>query len=119
MKSKSFLITLFLVIAISLVLQVGFDTNLTLVSRYFAAQVGSAIGVSASVPANPFNTLEQQLRERELALIDKEQALKQKEEQLNEGQNRTAIYSSVAIGAVLLFLILLNFYLDRRRRNSI
>ena len=116
-KKNIILIILFLVIAASFVFRVGFNTDTLTVSRYFVAQVGSAIGVSVNIMPNPFNTLAQQLAEKEEELLQRETLLLAEQE--GKTQGGIVLYLSLAIGAVLLFLILLNFYLDYRKRNRI
>ncbi len=78
-----------------------------------------------SVEPNPFNTLAQQLQEKKEALLEKEGNLIERENFLTERmmeerskKNSTLIYL-LAVAGVLLILILLNFYLDYRRKNSI
>lgn len=78
-----------------------------------------------SVETNPFNTLAQQLQEKEKALSTKEVDLALREKLLEETRNRDQetkdkiLTYLFIIAGVLLILILLNFYLDYRRKNSI
>lgn len=117
-------ITFFLIIGFIVVLQIFFNTNPISVGRYVVAQIGSSIGITVSVPVNPFNTLAQQLDEKEALLLEKEKKLQQREMGLQEsleekgsGRNRSLIYG--VVGGVLLILILMNFYFDHRRRSRI
>lgn len=118
-------IALFLIILPLIVFQVALNVSPIAIGQYFIAQIGSGIGVSVSVPPNPFNALAQQLQEKEETLLEKEINLVEREnlltERIEEGRNKndkTLNYLSI-IGGVLLTLILLNFYFDYRRRNSI
>lgn len=104
--------------------QFAFNVNPIAISKYLVAQVGSGIGTTASIPPNPFNTLAQQLEEKEETLLKKEGELQQKESVFQErvdkeqnSQSRTLTYL-LAGGGVLLILVLLNFYLDFRRKQS-
>ncbi len=112
------------IITASLIFQYITDINPLSIGKYFVYQIGSAIGVSVAVPPNPFNTLSQQLNEKENALTQKEKELQQKESIISgekeNRENRTLLYA-VGGGGILLVLVLLNFYLDyrRRRRNSV
>ena len=84
-------------------------------SRYFMAQAGSAIGVSASVPPNPFNTLAKQIKEKEDELNLRERDVNAREQALEKGKERGfLVYGSFGM---LLLLVMANFYLDYKRRN--
>jgi len=91
--------------------------------KYFVAQVGSEIGVSVSVPPNPFNQLAQQLEEKEISLLEKEKELEQKEAELSEkniSERENRFLFLILGGGILLVLILiiLNFYLDYRKKGN-
>lgn len=105
------------VIAASIFMQTVFHASPMTLEKYLLAQVGVTVGVSS----NPFNTLSQQLQEKESTLSAKEQDLQQKEislrEKEKEKESKTIFYLSIA-GGVLLALIFLNFYFDYRRKNK-
>ena len=90
------------------------------IGRYFGAQFSQAVGMSVSIPDNPFNKLaiqlkdkEKNLNERELALINREKSLSN----TDKFQNR--IIYAVGIGMIiLLILIVVNFFLDYQRRRN-
>lgn len=109
------------IIIASLIFQYITDINPLSIGKYFVYQLVSVIGVSVSVPPNPFNTLAQQLNEKENTLIQKEKELQEKESIIAEGkesrQNRTILYAAGG-GGILLALVLLNFYLDYRRKKD-
>ncbi len=86
------------------------------VGRFIGAKIGSAVGMSLSVPENPINKLALQLKEKEADLAQKEQDLNAREKALNDRNNPLMIVLTVGIG-VLFALILLNYYLDYRRRR--
>lgn len=118
------LLTLLFVVATLAALHMVFGASPVAVGQYLVAQVGSAIGVTVSIPSNPFNMLAQQLAEKESTLGEKEKELQQKEAALeaktNEkqrSQNRILTYGGV-FGAVLFALILANFYFDWRKRKT-
>jgi hypothetical protein len=78
-------------------------------------QVATPVGVLAAVPENEVNTLVQQLQ-------SKEEELTVREAELLRAKSRTdtkTLALVTVIGAGLLGLILLNFYLDMRRRHSL
>lgn len=74
------------------------------------------IGVFAGVEENEVNTLAAQLRAREEELDAREAALSGA---VPAQINPTTLLAIVCIGAGLLGLILLNFYLDSTRRRSL
>jgi cytochrome c biogenesis protein ResB len=121
-KGTAVSVLLFCIIAILIYLQVSLRASPTAVVRYLASQAQSAIGMNASVPANPINTLAKQLNERKEGILEKEKELDQREEiiqgQIRKEQEKTLVYL-LATGGVLLFLIVLNFYFDYRRRRRI
>ena len=121
--SKTIFILVFFLIFVVVFSWIYFGVNPGSMAKYFLAQVGSTIGVSVSVPPNPFNQLAQQLKEKEKFLLEKEKAFEQKEAGLEEGniftkKNRSLIL--VVSGGILLVLILiiLNFYFDYRYRRK-
>lgn len=72
-----------------------------------------SVGVLAAVPPNELNTLASELSEREHALEVREAMLRENMAQEND---TTTLLLVTLVGAGLLGLILLNFYLDSRRR---
>jgi hypothetical protein len=87
------------------------------IGKFIGAKFGSAVGMSVSVPENPFNKLAVQLKEKEADLAQKEQDLNAREQALNNHNNPLMIVLVIGIG-VLFVLILLNYYLDYRRRRQ-
>ncbi|MBP9760103.1 MAG: hypothetical protein KBD24_01915 [Candidatus Pacebacteria bacterium] len=75
------------------------------------------IGVLASVPENGINTLAQQLDARARELDAREATLLRASE--GQGTDTRVLVLVGIIGAGLLGLILLNFYLDSKRRVSV
>ncbi len=108
------LFLLFLTVAGSVVLEDVYKADTLTLAKYYLAQ----IGVTVSIPSNPFNTLAQRLSEKESTLSVKEQELQKKEIALREEEkkDKTVLYFSLG-GGVLLVLVLVNFYLDYRRRH--
>ena len=123
-RTTKVLTTFFLLIVVAVISQSVFNANPVTIGKYFIAQIGSSVGIMTSVPPNPFNTLAQQLKEKELALLDKERELAQEEAALGKKidkelatQNKILLYLSI-IGGILLILILFNFYFDYKRRSE-
>ena len=76
----------------------------------------NAVGVYLGVPENEVNTLVAQLDEREAALNAREQEVAAMSQ--GSADTETLLFITL-IGVGLLGLILLNFYLDSRRRYSL
>jgi hypothetical protein len=91
------------------------------VSKFIGAKMGRAVGMSISVPENPFNHLALQLDEKQSRLAVQENDLEKRElalTSINSGPQYKLIIV-LATGIVVLFiLILLNFYFDYRRRKQ-
>lgn len=84
-------------------------------------QLGSVVGMYASVEPNEYNTLAQQIKEKQEELDTREKKITEKE-LLSEQQeipkrDSVAIIYITLIGLLLLVLVLLNFILDWRRRK--
>lgn len=75
----------------------------------------STVGIYATVPETQESKIAQALRDKERELLARETALAN----LRQSKQDTVVlwYVSV-VGGVLLVLILLNFYLDQKRRRS-
>lgn len=89
--------------------------------RFVGARFGSAVGMNTSVPENPINRLAMQLKEKEDRLSALEADLNEREKALNdldlEGQNKLLMAMAAGI-AILFVLLVINFYLDYRRRRK-
>ena len=95
----------------------------TIGPKEFMRQFGSAASVTAGVVANPYNTLAQALSKKEIELETREAEIAAKEaaaQNLRNNIGSGSLVPIVALGAalLLLFLILLNFYLDWKRSRS-
>lgn len=77
---------------------------------YLNNPVFAAAKITADVPPNPINQLNQQLKEKEAALAEKEKQLQQQE----QNSSQKTFYYLLIIGGALL----LNFYLDYRHRKK-
>ena len=84
-------------------------------------QIGSVVGMYASIEPNEHNILIQQIKDKQEELEMREKDLAEKEillvQQETLERNRTTIIYISVIGILLLLLILLNFVLDWRRRK--
>lgn len=119
---KTTLVFLFIIVAVLIFTQILFKRDPVVIGRYLITQIASGIGITVSVPQNPFNTLAQELQKKEASLLEKEEELRQRESELREKaveeefrRNRAFLIYLLAAGGVLLGLILLNFYFDHRR----
>ena len=90
------------------------------IGRFVGAKLSRAVGMSVSVPENPFNLIALQLKDKENQLNQKEQELNKKELDLDKTPSNNAVLLyilTVGIG-VLFVLIMLNYYFDYRRRKK-
>lgn len=89
------------------------------IGQFVGAKMGQAVGMTTSVPENPFNKLAAQLEEKQDSLDAREAALDAREADLATGSStQQKLLLFVAIGIVVLFvLILLNFYYDWHRQK--
>jgi hypothetical protein len=98
----------------------NFGSNPIKLAQIYGAKIGQAMGLSMTVTENPYNTLALQLSEKEQALTEREDGLKQLEQQLlqsNENYKLILMILTLLI-FILLFLVILNFYLDSRRKRQ-
>jgi len=107
----------FLLIVVSFLSILG--ANPVNVSQFIGGKLGRAVGMSVSIPDNPFNKLALQLKEKEDELNAREKELSAREADLNEQRANASpwligLYAGIAI---LFFLIIINYYLDYRRRR--
>lgn len=117
-KKKTFISGSVITCAIVFVLLVSFG-SLSLGPKQFARELGAAVGASAGVLPNEYNTLAQALLKKETEVNQREAALAEREAAvLREGgeKNTKLIFVVLSVGGLLLVLILLNFYLDWRRK---
>jgi len=90
------------------------------IGRFFGAQFSQAVGMSVSIPENPFSKLASQLKEKENSLNEREQALISRERSLSSTdkiQNRIIYATGIGL-VILLILIVVNFFLDHKRRRD-
>jgi hypothetical protein len=119
-KLKITILSAELACVISLLFLFGYRIS-SLGTRGFVNQMGLAIGMTAEVPSNQYNTIAQALKERDTAITEKEKSLAEKEAMILRAQGESNARISlliIGIGSVLLGLILLNFYLDTKRKNQ-
>jgi hypothetical protein len=91
------------------------------VSKFIGAKFSRAVGMSTSVPENPFNKVALQLKEKEQQLNEKENALDLKADELAHDNYtlQTKLTIILIAGVALLFLlIMLNFYFDYKRKQQ-
>jgi hypothetical protein len=90
-------------------------------AKFVGAKLSRAISMSVSVSENPYNKLALQLKDKENQLNQREQDLAVRETKLQD-QNltwQTKLILVLGAGIIVLFvLILVNFYLDYRRRQN-
>ena len=89
----------------------------TVVVKSASLMLGSAsVGMNAAVDENPFNSLAQQLVNKERELQARESALDQREYVLDAREAPMALYSLI-LGLTVCLLVLFNFYFDWRRER--
>ena len=98
----------------------NFGSNPIKLAQIYGAKVSEAMGLSMTVTENPYNKLALQLDEKQQALSERENGLKQLEQQLlQSNENYKIILMMLTLLVfVLLFLVIINFYLDGRRRRQ-
>ena len=111
-------IYLFVLILVSFLFVIGL--NPVDYSVFLGSKLGRAMGLSVSVPENPINKLALELKQKEDQLDQKELDLNQREaeieKQIDAKYNPAIIILSAGI-LVLFFLILVNYFLDYRRKK--
>jgi hypothetical protein len=94
--------------------------NLSLGPKEFARELGAAVGASAGVLPNEYNTLAQSLLKKEAEVNQRAAALAEREAAvMRQGDEKSTklVFVVLSVGGLLLVLILLNFYLDWRRKT--
>jgi hypothetical protein len=88
-------------------------------AAFVGSKIGSAIGISSSVPPNPYNSVALQLKEKEARLDGLDTELKAREARLDEQlvSQRTVIYALAGMVGLLFVLVLFNFYQDGKRKK--
>lgn len=84
-------------------------------TRYLGAGLGRAVGMSVGVPENSINKLALELKNKESQLDQREQAIAERE--AAAGDQAVAYYLAGGI-AILFILVIVNFFLDHRRREQ-
>lgn len=99
-----------------------FNANPLTLAEIIGSKIGNAVGVGTSVtiPETPINRLAKQLDDREKELNDRQQKLNNIENNLEEKTRfQNVLLTIIFVVIVALFaLILLNFYLDYKRRKN-
>ena len=93
--------------------------RISIVGENPLSQLGTAVGVTVAIAPNPYNTLAEQLKQKEIALQEREQTIQEAESEAqikSQKGDRTLSYL-LGVGGILLILILANFYLDWRRER--
>jgi hypothetical protein len=79
-----------------------------------------AVGVATEVKPNPYNTLAQQLADKEAELAEREELIVSREQALTAAAEPSAVpLYLLGLGVLVLVLIGLNFYWDWRRAEAI
>lgn len=84
------------------------------------SQLANAVGVFAGVPTNPYNTLAAELALKEAELSTREALLAAEQNRSTDeaASLRALLIGSFVVSGIVLVLVILNFYLDYRRRNK-
>jgi predicted PurR-regulated permease PerM len=119
------LVTFFSLIFLFGVTVIGAGRMLGDIAPAVSSLTATAISVSAGVLPNEYNALAQELSKKEAELKAREgnitayeQALQEKASSLDEERYTALLIFGGLFGGVLLMLILLNFYLDSKRRGQ-
>jgi predicted PurR-regulated permease PerM len=88
---------------------------------YEQYNIANVVGITASIPVNKYNTLAQQLDEKEQALKAREKEIAEREIYIGAlsyssqiAQNKITVFG-IGFSLLLFILISINFYLDWRR----
>ena len=118
MRQKTKLLTVVLgVLIIMMGVHVALRTNPKLLKNSLLGQVGVMVGVEP----NPYNSIAQQLEEKEKELTQYEEELKNREETINTETvsiNQQTLYLIIGVAGILFVLLGTNFYLDWKRRKN-
>ncbi len=107
-------------LAFALYVAAGGGEFFSLADGRFLAQLAPGAGIRVAVPPNELSQLNEALRAKALGIAQREKALEERERSLGEqgfGQRAADRRQFAIIISVLLALVLLNFYLDNRRKN--
>lgn len=115
LKFSIYLVSLFL-LSIFLISSLRYKTNPAAIFKYLIAQIGSSVGVSLTVPENPFNNLVKQFQEKEMELKEREEKVNEMLMKI-ERESRIILSLILILIIILFFLLLLNFYFDYRTRK--
>lgn len=96
------------------------DSPYTLSESALRLMADAAVGMSASIEPNPYNTLAQQLSNKEALLNERETQITSQERAGIERASSLGIFGFVSfcISIFLLILVGINFYFDIRRRQK-
>lgn len=89
-----------------------------------AGQVASVVGMSVEIESNQYNTLASVLQEKEEELNERELRIEEMEKQVlaelseERKENRRIFLYISFVGLILLSLIMINFYMDWRKRGE-
>ena len=110
----------FFLVGITLVFLLYAQLNPLDIGYFLSVKLGKAIGMSVSIPENPYNKVAMQLKEKEERLNAREAELNQREASLESSvmNSQKKMLGFIAVGIVVLFvLILINFYYDWFRQK--
>lgn len=110
------ILALLLGITVSLALIRTASLGINILMPSHVAQLAAAVGVSVGVEPNPYNSLAEQLNQKEEALTLREKRLREAENAqaaTTQRKDRTLQYL-LGLTSFLVFLIILNFVLDWR-----
>jgi hypothetical protein len=120
MSKKVFYSIIFLSATLTLALISLVDQKYLGIGQYLASSAEEGrVEASAKVSANPINILFKRLKERKLALNNREAKLETNASEFKEKletQTKLAIILA-SFSGISLILVLLNFYLDGKRRK--
>lgn len=107
---------LFLLFSLFLFSWVRYKANPLAILKYLLAQIGTGVGVSLTVPENPFNTWAKQLQEKEFQLQEREKMINEILLK-TERESKIILTLILVLMIILFFLLLINFYFDWKSRK--
>ena len=88
-------------------------------SQFFTELMSASVGTSVSVAANPYNTFAYELRQKEVQLITREQAVQARERAVESDAGITMRRVLSSSGVLFLLLLLVGIYHLARDRERL
>lgn len=122
---RTIMAMLFIFAILCLAVYIALGVHTSRLASGMSDKLALVVGVTAGVEPNPYNTMAQQLVQKELQLNDKEQQLRAQEQAMEANlraevarSERNTLLTVLGVTLLLLGLIATNFYFDRKRERE-